>query len=321
MAQITKKENKLCTCKSADGIAHHLLTCPKETMKIRQREGLVAYTFLLPALAIVLSMVALPLVMSLYLCFTDTRIDRPGKFIGIENFRLLWQSDVFWTTAYNSILFTFASVVLKLFIGLGVALLLFQPQFKNKWIRAIVLLPWVIPSVFGILGWLWILDPLYGSLNWILNHLGFSKIPWLASPFWARFSVILVNTWRGVPFFAIGLLGGLVGIPKEIYEAAEVDGADPFKKFWAITLPLLKPPLLVITLFSIVMTISDFSIVYILTRGGPVNATQVFATLAYQYGLSGGKLGMGAAISLFMFPFLLVSAAIMLGIISKGETY
>jgi len=281
----------------------------------------MGYSFLLPALIIILSMVALPLVMSLYLCLTDARIGKPGQFIGLGNFKFLWQNDVFWTTVYNSILFTFVSVILKLVIGLGVALLLYQPQFSSKWIRAIILLPWVIPSAFSILGWLWILDPLYGSLNWILVHLGFSKIPWLSSAFWARFSVILVNTWRGVPFFAIGLLGGLVGIPKEIYEAAEIDGAKSFKKFWAITLPLLKPPLLVITLFSIVMTISDFSIVYILTRGGPMNTTQVFATLAYQYGLSGGQLGTGAAVSLFMFPFLLFSAIVMLRLISKEEVY
>lgn len=290
-------------------------------MKTKIRNNLIGYSFLLPALTIILGMIALPLVISLYLCFTDAQIGKTGNFIGLGNFRFLWQNDVFWTTVYNSILFTFISVVLKLIIGLGVALLLYQPQFNSKWIRAIILLPWVIPSAFSILGWLWILDPLYGSLNWILVHLGFSKIPWLSSSFWARFSVILVNTWRGIPFFAIGLLGGLVGIPKEIYEAAEIDGARSFKKFWTITLPLLKPPLLVITLFSVVMTISDFSIVYILTRGGPMNTTQVFATLAYQYGLSGGQLGTGAAVSLFMFPFLLFSAIVMLRIISKEEVY
>ncbi|MCD6545443.1 MAG: sugar ABC transporter permease [Thermotogae bacterium] len=285
------------------------------------KNNLIGYSFLTPALIIILGMVALPLVMSLYLCFTSAQIGKPGKFVGLGNFKFLFENDLFWTTAYNSILFTFVSVALKLLIGLGVALLLYQPQFSNKWIRAIILLPWVIPSAFSILGWLWILDPLYGSLNWILTHLGFSKIPWLSSAFWARFSVILVNTWRGVPFFAIGLLGGLVGIPKEIYEAAEIDGAQSFRKFWSITLPLLKPPLLVITLFSVVMTISDFSIVYILTRGGPMNTTQVFATLAYQYGLSGGQLGTGAAVSLFMFPFLLFSATILLKFISNEEVY
>lgn len=297
-----------------------LLGGSRKTMKSRIRNNLIGYSFLFPALAIILGMIAIPLVMSIYLCFTDARIGKPGHFVGLENFKFLFQNDVFWTTLYNSILFTVVSVALKLVIGLGVALLLYQPMFSNRWFRAIILLPWVIPSAFSILGWLWILDPLYGSLNWILTHLGFSKVPWLSSPFWARFSVILVNTWRGVPFFAIGLLGGLVGIPKDVYEAAEIDGAGAFKKFWSITLPLLKPPLLVITLFSVVMTISDFSIVYILTRGGPMNSTQVFATLAYQYGLSGGQLGLGAAVSLFMFPFLLFSAIILLRIISK-EVY
>ncbi len=288
------------------------------SLKVLKR-NLTGFTYLLPALIIIFGMVAVPLVMSLYLCFTDARIGQPGHFIGLENFRFLLKNDVFRTTVYNSILFTVVSVVLKLVIGLGVALLLYQPEFSSKWIRALVLLPWVIPSAFGILGWLWILDPLFGSLNWILQHLGFSKIPWLSSPYWARFSIILVNTWRGIPFFAMGLLGGLKAIPTDVYEAAEIDGAGTLRKFWSITLPLLKPPLLIITLFSIVMTVSDFAIVYILTRGGPMNTTHMFATLAYQYALNGGQLGLGAAVSLFMFPFLLISAIIILQIIGKEE--
>jgi len=281
----------------------------------------VGYSFLLPALIIIVCMVAYPLLLSIYLSFTNTTVNTKGSFIGLNNFKFLLKDSVFWTAVYNSVLFTILSVALKLIIGLGIALLLFQPMFQSKWIRAAVLLPWVIPSTFSILGWLWILDPLYGSLNWVGTRMGLPKIPWLSSPFWARFSVILVNTWRGIPFFAIGLLGGLVGIPTEIFEAAEMDGAKPFKKFWSITLPLLRPPLLIITLFSIVMTLTDFNVVYILTRGGPLNTTQVLATLAYQYGLSGGQLGLGAAVSIFMFPILLVLAVFILRIISKEEVY
>lgn len=282
---------------------------------------MVGYSFLLPALIIIVCMVAYPLLLSIYLSFTNTTVNTKGSFIGLNNFKFLLKDSVFWTAVYNSVLFTILSVALKLIIGLGIALLLFQPMFQSKWIRAAVLLPWVIPSTFSILGWLWILDPLYGSLNWVGTRMGLPKIPWLSSPFWARFSVILVNTWRGIPFFAIGLLGGLVGIPTEIFEAAEMDGAKPFKKFWSITLPLLRPPLLIITLFSIVMTLTDFNVVYILTRGGPLNTTQVLATLAYQYGLSGGQLGLGAAVSIFMFPILLVLAVFILRIISKEEVY
>lgn len=282
---------------------------------------MVGYSFLLPALIIIVCMVAYPLLLSIYLSFTNTTVNTKGSFIGLHNFKFLLKDSVFWTAVYNSVLFTILSVALKLIIGLGIALLLFQPMFQSKWIRAAVLLPWVIPSTFSILGWLWILDPLYGSLNWVGTRMGLPKIPWLSSPFWARFSVILVNTWRGIPFFAIGLLGGLVGIPTEIFEAAEMDGAKPFKKFWSITLPLLRPPLLIITLFSIVMTLTDFNVVYILTRGGPLNTTQVLATLAYQYGLSGGQLGLGAAVSIFMFPILLVLAVFILRIISKEEVY
>jgi multiple sugar transport system permease protein len=285
------------------------------------RENLIGFSFILPSLIIIFSLVTIPLIISFYLCFTDSQIGKLGRFIGISNFKLLLENSVFQITIYNSLLFTFISVILKLLIGLGTALILYNLKFSGKSLRAIILLPWVIPSVFGILGWLWILDPLYGSLNWIFQYFGFSKIPWLSSIFWARFSIILVNTWRGFPFFAIGFLGALVGIPKEIYEAASIDGTNSFQKFWFVTFPLLKPTLLVLTLFSIVMTISDFSIVYILTRGGPVNSTHVFATLAYQFGLSGGQIGIGAAISLFMFPFLIFSAIFILRIISKEEIY
>ncbi len=290
-------------------------------MKKEIRNNLIGFSFILPALIIIFSLVTIPLIMSFYLCFTDSQIGKPGRFIGVSNFKFLLENSVFKTTIYNSLLFTFVSVILKLSIGLGTALILYHSKFSGKLMRSIVLLPWVIPSVFGILGWLWILDPLYGSLNWLLQSLGFNKIPWLSSIFWARFSIILVNTWRGFPFFAIGFLGALVGIPKEIYEAASIDGTSALQKFWWITFPLLKPTLLVLTLFSIVMTISDFSIVYILTRGGPVNSTHVFATLAYQFGLSGGQIGIGAAISLFMFPFLIFSAIFILRIISKEEIY
>ncbi len=290
-------------------------------MRRKIRENLVGFSFLLPALLIIFSLVTIPLIMSFYLCFTDSQIGKIGRFIGLKNFEFLLRDSIFRTTVYNSILFTLVAVLLKLLIGLGVALFLYNSRFGRRWLRSIVLLPWVIPSVFGILGWLWILDPLYGSLNWVLQHVGLNKIPWLSSSFWARFSIILVNTWRGFPFFAIGLLGALVGIPKEIYESANLDGVNNFQKLWWITLPLIKPTLLVLTLYSIIMTVSDFSIVYILTRGGPVNSTQVFATLAYQIGLSGGQIGLGSAISLFMFPFLLFSAIIILRIISRENIY
>jgi len=259
-----------------------------------------------------------PLIDAIYLSFTNAQIgEKVPKFVGLYNFINLLKDSTFLTAAYNSILFTVVSVFLKMIIGIGIALLLYN--FKQKWLRAIVLLPWVIPSTFGILGWLWILDPLYGSLNWLLIHsLGFS-IPWLAEPFWARTSVILVNTWRGIPFFAIGFLGGMIAIPRDIYEAAKIDGSNSIHSFWYITLPLLMPVILIISLFSIVMTISDFSVVYILTRGGPINSTQVFATLTYQVGLSGAQIGRGAAISLFILPVLIVLAIIMLRYVNPSK--
>ena len=170
-----------------------------------------------------------------------------------------------------------------------------------------MLLPWVIPTALSTLAWGWMFDSLYSVVNWTAIHLGILTPPgpnWLGMPAYAMSAVIAVNVWRGLPFFAITVLAGLVSIPREYYEAAEVDGAGSWGGFRHVTLPLLKPVLAVVVLFSTIFTFSDFNIVQVLTRGGPVNSTHLFATLAYQVGLSGGNLGQGAAISLFLFPML-----------------
>jgi multiple sugar transport system permease protein len=202
---------------------------------------------------------------------------------------------------------------------MALALLLFRTVKFKKWVRGAVLLPWVIPTALSTLGWWWMFDSLYSVVNWTLIHLGIMQVGpnWLGTPYLAKSVVILVNIWRGLPFFAITLLAGLVSIPQELYEAAKTDGAGPIARFWYITLPMLKPVLVIVVLFSTIFTFSDFNIVYVLTRGGPINSTHLFATLANQIGLQSGKIGEGAAVSLYMFPILVMVVYFQLRLIRK----
>ena len=281
------------------------------------------YLFVLPALLVILCLVAYPFCMAIYLSLTNAWVGSAGEFIGIRNYLDLLQNEVFRQTLQNSLIYTFFAVLLKTTLGMGLALLLNQRIRYQKFFRGAILLPWVIPNTLSTLGWLWMFDPLFSVFNWILQHAGLiqMKVPWLSNPYWAMFSIIMVNVWRGLPFFAITMLAGLVSIPQELYKAAHIDGAGAVKCFVHITLPLLKPLILIVILFSTIFTISDFNIVYILTRGGPLNMTHLLSTLSFQVGLSGGKLGQGAAISLFMFPVLCVVVYFQLKTIRGGTSY
>jgi len=285
------------------------------------REALAGYAMVGPAVILLVGLVGVPILMAVHLSLTSAQVARPGMFIGLGNFVALWRDDVFWETFWNSLVFTGAAVSLKTVLGLAAALLLHQPLVGRHIYRGLILLPWIIPTAFSTLGWWWMFDPLYSVINWTLVRLGVISrgLPWMADPVLAKSAVVMVNTWRGFPFFAVGLLAGLVAIPKELYEAAQVDGAGVVARFRFVTLPLLAPVLLTIMLFSTIMTISDFNIVYVLTRGGPMNTTHVFATLAYQVGLASGELGRGAAISLFIFPVMLVGVFLLLRVVRRTE--
>ncbi len=278
---------------------------------------MTGYAFLLPAAVIILGLVGYPIVKAMVLSLSDARVGESGHFIGLANYAALLRNSVFIKALGNAVLFTVVSVFFKTVLGLAAALLLNQKAFGRRWIRGVMLLPWIIPSTFGVLAWLWIFNYNLGTLNWVLQtlHIVNRPVAWLSDPTLARGAVIFVNVWRGLPFFAITLLAGLVSIPQELYEAASVDGATPWSKLRHITLPLLVPILSITILFSIVMTVSDFNLVYILTRGGPLNATQVFATLAYQSAFTSGQIARGAAISLFIFPALLVSLFFLLRLV------
>jgi len=272
-----------------------------------EREEIFGYGLILPALLLIVCLVAYPFCMAIYFSLSDYWVGSPGEFVGLKNFRDIIANEIFQRTVFNSFVFTGIAVALKAVLGLWLAMLLFRTFKFKRLIRGAILLPWVIPTALSTLAWWWMFDSLYSVVNWTGIHLGLITAPgpnWLGMPGYAMTAVIAVNVWRGLPFFAIIVLAGLVSIPREYYEAAEVDGAGSWSRFRHVTLPLLKPVLAVVILFSTIFTFSDFNIVQVLTRGGPVNTTHLFATLAYQIGLSGGNLGQGAAVSLFLFPML-----------------
>jgi multiple sugar transport system permease protein len=272
-----------------------------------EQEHVFGYGLILPALALLTALVAFPFGMAIYFSLSDYWVGSPGSFVGLANYREILANDIFRQTIQNSFVFSGVALTLKTVLGVWLAVLLSRNLRFKRLIRGAVLLPFVIPTALSTLGWTWMFDSLYSVVNWTAIHLGLMAPPgpnWLGQSAYAMAAVIVVNVWRGLPFFAITTLAGLVAIPREYYEAAEVDGAGSWARFRLVTLPLLKPVLAVVILFSTIFTFSDFNIVWVLTRGGPVNTTHLFATLAYQIGLNGGNLGQGAAISLFMLPLL-----------------
>jgi multiple sugar transport system permease protein len=273
------------------------------------REEWLGPIFVSPALLLLLLLVAYPFCMALYFSVSNAFIGRPSHFVGFRNFIDLWGSDAFRQTFQNAFVFSGAAVGAKLFLGISLALLLNEQLWFKRLIRGAVLLPWVIPTALSTLGWSWMFNSLYSVVNWTGLALGLMNPPgpnWLGQQYYAMTAVVVVNIWRGLPFFAITILAGLVAIPRELYEAAEADGAGPIARFWHVTLPLLKPVLAIVVLFSTIFTFSDFNIVYVLTHGGPINSTHLFATLARQVGLETGRIGEGAAISLYLFPALMI---------------
>jgi multiple sugar transport system permease protein len=262
-----------------------------------------------------------PFSKGLWLSVLNTEVAIPGEFIGLKNFIKLWNDQIFRRTAQNTIIYTIAATILKLVLGMIVALLLNQLIGFKRIIRASMLLPWIVPTILSALAWKWMFDPTFSVISFFLFHLGITskQISWLGGPVLSLTSVIIVNAWRGMPFFAITLLAGLQTITPTLYEAAAIDGASGWQRFWHVTWPLLMPVTMVVVLFSVIMTFADFQLVYILTGGGPANSTHLFATYAYQIGIATGKISEGAAVSLAMFPFLFLIVIFQLWYIRRGE--
>jgi multiple sugar transport system permease protein len=287
------------------------------------RDAPVAYAFIGPAFFLLLFLVAYPFALSVWFSLSDARVGETGSFVGLGNFLRLLRSSIFLQTLQNSIVFTALALTLKTVLGMILALLLFRLVRFKRLIRGAILLPFIVPTALSTLVWWWMFEPLYSVVNWTLKslHVVNHDIPWLSDAYLAMFTVILVNTWRGLPFFAITLLAGLVAIPRELYEAAESDGAGPLGRFWHVTVPLVKPVLAVVILFSTIFTLADFNIVYVLTKGGPLNMTHLFATYSFALGLQSGEIGQGAAVSLFLFPILLLVVFVQLRQVRQASTY
>src|SRR5216110_966649 len=271
--------------------------------------NLLGLLFMLPAAALLLVFLTYPLGLGTWLGFTDAKVGRAGQFIGIENFEFLWGDAVMRLAVFNTLFYTVVASVIKFALGLWLALILNKHLPFKAFFRAVVLLPFIVPTALSALAFWWIYDSQFSIISWVLLKMGLIDhyIDFLGDPWNARFSTIAANIWRGVPFVAITLLARLQTISPSYYEAASLDGASPWQQFRHVTLPLLTPIIAVVMTFSVLFTFTDFQLIYVLTRGGPLNATHLMATLSFQRAIPGGNLGEGAAIATAMVPFLLAA--------------
>ena len=305
-------------------VAEPTAAAPQGRAKLADREGVLAPLFLLPAVAYIIALVGIPLLLALAFAFSDVTIGDPSfDWVGFRNFDAIFDDDVFWRALRNTVVFTVISMALTIVLAKALAMILIA-DFRFKWlVRFFVLLPWTTPIALAAVAWLWMLDSVYSPIDWVLRSLGFieSNVYWLGKDNLAMASVIGVHTWRIVPLAAVIILAGLISIPDDIKDAAEIDGAGFWRKLFEITLPLTLPVIAVATLFGAVLTFTDMSVVYILTRGGPENATQVLPSYAFLKGIGSGDLAQGAAIAVFLFPLLLAAAIAILRSVRKMETF
>jgi multiple sugar transport system permease protein len=270
------------------------------------RQGVFSWLMMVPPLLFLAALVGYPFCYGILLSLQDRPVAHPGTFVGLKNFATNFDDPIFWKVAFNTFFYTTVATLLKMVGGLALALAMNQQFPLKNLVRAVLLLPFIVPTVLSTVAWMWILDPAFSVLSWLLILLGVPKPgpSWLGNPILAMLSIIVINTWRGLPFYGITLLAGLQTVPPELYEAATIDGASGWQRFRYVTLPLLQPIILIVTLFSVIFTFADFQLVYVLTHGGPQNATQLFATYAFDIAMGAGQLGLGASVALAMLPAL-----------------
>ena len=299
----------------AHGVAARTGRRRPSRVKFMRRKSTIAFAMTLPLILIIGSLVVYPAFYSFYLAMLNKSMER---FVGLANFSFLFTRDTFWMVVKQSIIFAVSAVIFKALIGFFVAHFVHNIPVRGqrKW-RGMLLVPWVIPPAMSTLAWLWLFDPSYSAFNWLLQKMGANGVPWLGDPYWARFAVILVNVWVGAPFFMIMYLAALKSVPEQLYEAASIDGANWLQKMWFITLPMMRNIIAITVLFSLIVTFANFDIVRVLTNGGPVDQTQVFATWAFRVGIESNDIPLGACVSLFMFPILAVAAIFILRDINK----
>jgi multiple sugar transport system permease protein len=279
--------------------------------RLQNNRNALGLLFMLPAAAFLLLFLTYPLGLGTWLGFTDARLGRGGEWVGLENYEFLWGDSVTRLALFNTLFYTTLASVLKFGLGLWLALLLNKNIAMKTFFRAVILLPYIVPTALSAIAFWWIYDSQFSIVSWVLVKIGVvdKYIDFLGDPWNARLATVFANVWRGVPFVAITLLAGLQTISPSYYEASAIDGATPLQQFRHVTLPLLTPIIAVVMTFSVLFTFTDFQLIYVLTRGGPLNATHLMATLSFQRAINGGALGEGAAIAIAMVPFLL--AAIM----------
>jgi multiple sugar transport system permease protein len=289
---------------------------------LADRDGLLAPLFLLPSVVYIIGLVAIPFFLALAFSFTDITTGDPSlDFAGLRNYRAIFDDPIFWRSLRNTLLFTAISTVLTIVLANVLALILTAEFRFKRLIRFFVLLPWTTPVALAAVAWIWMLHSLFSPIDWVLRWLGLidGNTIWLGKPGLAMASVIGVHTWRIVPLAAVIIMAGLVAIPDDIKEQARIDGAGFWRTRWEIILPLTLPIIAVAGLFGAILTFTDMTVVYILTRGGPVNSTQVLPSYAFFKGIQGGSLAQGAAIALFLFPLLLAAAIAILRSVRKSE--
>ena len=274
--------------------------------RLNDSANALGFVFMLPAAIVLLAFLTYPLGLGVWLGLTDAKIGRAGEFIGLANYKSLFDDSVFWLVVFNTIFYTAIASFFKFFLGLWLAILLNQNIACKSLIRAVLLLPWIVPTTLSAIAFWWIYDSQFSIVSWALIKLGVidKYVNFLGDEWNARFAVIAANIWRGIPFVAISLLAGLQTISPALYEAATIDGATSWQRFRLITYPLLTPIIAIVMTFSVLFTFTDFQLIYVITRGGPVNATHLMATLSFQRAIQGGQLAEGAAIAMAMVPFL-----------------
>lgn len=284
-------------------------------------EAALAWMFMLPGLAVLVVFMAYPFVYGVYISMTDAFVGLPGeRYIGLDNYRRLLDDSIFRKTVRNTFLYGIGTVPFKLVFGLGLALVLNQSFRFSRYFRAFLLLPWIVPTAISSLAFLMLYNGVLSPISWVMKDLGLldGNINFLGDPRNALISVCVANIWRGVPFFGISILAGLQAVSDELNEAAALDGANAWRRFWSVTWPVIRDLTLISTLFSIIWTFADFQLIYVLTKGGPINSTHVFGTYAYQT-LGFTDLGTAAAISLYMLPILAFLAVVLLWFIRRND--
>ncbi len=283
---------------------------PTALARLFNNKAFLVTICLFPAMGLLLVFLTYPLGLGIWLSFTDTKLGQRGVWVGLENFEYLLGDRVFLNAVWNTIFYTAAATILKFALGLWLALLLNQNVPFKSLLRAILLLPWITPTVLSAIAFWWIYDPQFSIVSYVFKdvlHVVDTNFDFLGTPLHARWSLIVANVWRGIPFVAISLLAGLQTISPSLYEAAMLDGASSWQRFRRVTVPLLMPILAVVLTFSVLFTFADFQLVYAITRGGPINSTHLMATLAFQRAIPGAALGEGAAIAVSMIPFLILA--------------